>query len=142
MTAHRAAMTAAACVMPGCGQPVDEWGLCNADLFALIGQCLGKKRLPRHTPRGLVMAPGLVKYQCPICGHWHIGAKLPDQLERSVRTDHILSILRRAGMGGFITQLAGHLEGVDRSQWKAQHAARVATERVEAARRGPIGEQR
>lgn len=135
-------MPANICVMPDCGQPVDEWGLCNGDLFSLIGQCLGKTRLPRHTPRGLKMREGLSKYQCPICGHWHIGAVLPDQAKRTATTVRLLTSLRRAGQGWLITTLAEQLNGLDRSQWKAQKAARQATERVEAARRGPIGDQR
>jgi hypothetical protein len=129
------------CIIPGCAEPVDAFGLCNEDLFALIGQCLGKKRLPAHTPRALNIArrPGMVKYNCPICGQWHMGTVLPDQAARSARTAALLTALRNSGQGWRITWLAGQIEGLDRTRWKAQHAARKAAERMEAARRGPMG---
>ncbi len=130
------------CIIPGCLEPVDAFGLCNEDLFALIGQCLGKKRLPEYTPRKLEIArkgSGLSKYNCQICGEWHIGTVLPDQAERSARTTELLATLRRSGQGWRITWLAGQIEGLDRALWKSQYAARKATKRVEAARRGPIG---
>jgi hypothetical protein len=141
MTGQRAAPEG--CIIPGCTEPVDAFALCNSDLFALIGQCLGKKRLPEYTRRGLRIARAgseLVKYNCPICGQWHMGTVLPDQAARSARTAELLTALRNSGQGWRITWLAGQIEGLDRTQWKAQHAARKAAERVEAARRGPMGD--